>query len=102
MSLYGMNRENDCRKAIDELLELHYEAEQKMHKEAISALKVRLQQYYEKQNSTDEAQMSDVERAYFWPAIQQCFVKAPNPDSRNTWQRGLCDVRLCLTNYRPK
>ncbi len=102
MNLYGIDREDDCRKKIDEMLELHYEAEQTMDKEAIGVLKARLQQYYEKRNSKSEAEMSDVERVYFWPAIQESYVKAPNPDSRNTWQLGLRDVKLYLTNYRPK
>ena len=94
--------EDDCRKKIDELLELHYEAEQRMDKEAIGVLKARLQQYYEKRNSKSDAEMSDVERAYFWPAIQESYVKAPNPTSRHTWQLGLHDIKLYLTNYRPK
>jgi hypothetical protein len=38
-------------------------------KEAMGGLKARLQQYYEKRNSESEAEMSDVEKAYFWPAI---------------------------------
>ena len=73
-----------------------------MDKEIIGVLKAQIQQYYQKRNSKSDAEMSDVERAYFWPAIQESYIRAPNPNSRNTWRLGLHDVKLYLTNYRPK
>jgi len=101
-SLYGIESEQDCRNEIDKLLQepaLHGD----VNKETIAALKSRLKEYYKK-GSGDKAQrqMSKVERAFFWPAIQDAYVHAPNLNSRSTWPGGLYDIDDYLRHHRPK
>ena len=101
-SLYGLESENDCREKIDELLAMTRRVEQVMNKEEISALKFRLETYYGKGNTKGHDQMSGVETAFFWPAIREAYVKAPNLASPTTWLEGLYDVASSLRYYRPK
>jgi predicted transcriptional regulator len=98
-SLYGIESEDDCRKKIDELLELHRRAEKAMNKESIAALKSQLKDYYER---ADDSRMSAVERACFWPAIQEAYVRSPNLARPQTWRDGLYEIELNLRYYRPK
>jgi len=46
--------------------------------------------------------MSEVETQYFWPAIQEAYVRAPNLGSRKTWVDGLWEVEHSLLYYRPE
>ena len=103
MSLYGIESEDDCRKKIDELLQLTRTAQQQMNKEAISALKIRLKHYYDMGNSNKgEAQMSAVESAYFWHAVSEAYAwGAPNLNAPNTWREKLEEVEYKLKKWRP-
>jgi hypothetical protein len=98
-SLYGIESEDDCRKRIDELLELHAQAEKSMNKELIATLKSKLKDYYKQGNRT---KMSAVESAYFWPAIQEAYVRSPNLASPKTWREGLYEIHSSLRYYRPR
>ncbi len=98
-NLYGIESDNDCGKLIDEPLELHRQAEKSMNKEMIAMLKSRLKDYYKQAN---QAKMSHVESAYFWPAIQEAYVRSPNLASPGTWREGLYEIQSSLKYYRPK
>jgi hypothetical protein len=102
-SLYGIESEDDCRAKIDELLELHHRAEEAMNKGTITVLKTRLREYY-KMGDTEKGrnQMSPIESAWFWPAIQRAYVGSPNLASPKTWHDGLYEIGLNLRYYRPK
>jgi hypothetical protein len=102
MSLFGIESEADCRKELDELLELHSAAKRAMSEEAIAALKSRLKGYYEKRTGRRGHKASNTEEQYFCPAIQEAYVNAPNLRSRKTWNQGLRDVEFYLNYYRPK
>ena len=79
MGLFGIESENDCTEKIDELLELHAQAEKARTKETVRAVKSALEQYCRKGNSAKgKTKMSEVEARFFWPAIQEVYVKAPN------------------------
>ena len=97
-SLWGIETEDDCRKKIDELLELHSVAEREMTKEALAILKSRLKEYYKQ---VDSRRMSRVEGQWFWPAIQSACVKGPNLGSRRTWPVGLYQIEAELRYHRP-
>jgi hypothetical protein len=102
MSLFGIESEDDCREKIDELLELHHSAETANSKEAIDALKSALRDYYRKADTLrGSQQMSPVEQQWFWPAIQEAYVKGPKLNSRQTWNDGLYNVEYYLRYYRP-
>ena len=102
MSLYGIKSEDDCRAKIDELLQLVAIAEQAMNKETVRAIKDRLAEYRKAGNTSEaERRMSSVERAYFWPAINETYVRAPNLNARKTWREGLSEMRLNLSYRRP-
>jgi hypothetical protein len=102
-NLYGVETEADCRERMDELLEMHHRAEQTMSLEVMTELKDRLKEYYKKgDTSKGKAGMSHVETTYFWPAIREAYVRAPNLNSRNTWQEGLSEIESSLNYYRPR
>ncbi|SRR5258708_1566309 len=102
MSLYGIESEDDCRAKIDELLEFHARAERAMNKESIRIIKDRLAEYRKAGNTNDgKRRMSSVEERYFWPAINEAYVRAPNLNAPKTWRDGLSEIHLNLTYYRP-
>jgi hypothetical protein len=105
MSLYGIETEDECRKAIDELLAMVDRAEEALKIDSITAkrameiLKSRLEELYKKSNHTNEGRMSAVEVAHFRPAIQDAYVNAPKLSSPKTWPEGLEEMRMNL-RYR--
>ena len=101
MSLFGIESEDDCRRELDALLEVHERANRAKSKETIAALKSQLAGYYEK-GKRGGRHMSEVETQYFWPAIQEAYVRAPNLGSRKTWVDGLWEVEHSLLYYRPE
>jgi hypothetical protein len=102
-NLYGIESEDVCRDMIDGLLEMTRRAEKAMDKEKISALRSRLETYYGRGDTrTGRDQMSGVESAFFWPAVREAYVKAPNVSSPTTWLEGLYDVASSLRYYRPR
>jgi hypothetical protein len=102
-NLYGIESEDVCRAMIDGLLEMTRQAEKAMDRETISALRSRLETYYDEGNTqTGRDQMSRIESACFWPAAREAYVKAPDPASPVTWLEGLYDVASSLRYYRPK
>jgi hypothetical protein len=44
--------------------------------------------------------MSEIERAFFWPAIQEAYVKRPDLKKSSTWNEGLSDIERYLHHYR--
>jgi hypothetical protein len=101
-SLYGVETEQDCREKIDEVLQSPALCGT-INKETISALKSRLKAYHQKGNNLKgRSQMSRAERVFFWAAIHEAYIKAPNVNSRHTWQKGLQEIESNLKYYRPK
>jgi hypothetical protein len=102
-NLYGIESDDDCREKIDELLKMHHHAEQVTNKGTIAELKNCLKEYYKMGNTNAGSdQMSHVERAYFYPAIKEAYVRAPNLASPKTWREGLYEIESNLRYYRPK
>ena len=102
-SLYGIETQEDCREKIDELLEMTRRAEKTMNKEDISVLKSCLEKYNREGNGqVGRGQMSRIESSYFWPAVREAYVKAPNLASPTTWLQSLYDIASSLRYYRPK
>jgi hypothetical protein len=107
MSLYGIETEADCRKRTTEILELHRDAEQAFNqnhrsektKQLIAALKDHLAKLYKKRTHSNDAQMSEVETACFFPAIHRAFVDAPDLGSPRTWEGGLSRIEDALKEY---
>lgn len=99
VSLYGIETDNDCRRTIDALLELHRRAEQQPTKETVGALKAALKACY---NKRDDSKMSEVESRCFRPAVTEAYVHAPNLNSPKTWRDGLYDIQWDLRKYRPE
>jgi hypothetical protein len=98
MSLYGIYTEQDCKTKFDELLALNRVAQETMTKKNVAAIKTALHDYY-KQGEHKDATMTGIEKAFFFPAIQESFVKSPSLNSRATWQTGLQDIEFYLTYY---
>jgi len=103
MSLWGVQTESECRAKIDAFLERHRVAEQTPTKDTIKDLNNELAAYC-KQGDTNKGtnKMSKIERAFFWPAIQEAYVKRPKLNDRSTWGPGLSDIEYSLLYYRPK
>jgi hypothetical protein len=102
-NLYGIESESICRATIDALLEMTRRAEKAMDKDEIYALKSRLEAYYgDGSTRTGQDRMSHIESAFFWPAIREAYVRAPNPVSPTTWLQSLYDVASSLRYYRPE
>lgn len=107
MSLYGIKTEADCRKRTTEILELHHDAEQAFNlnrrsertKQLITDLKDCLKELYKKRTHSNDAQMSKVETACFFPAIHRAFVDAPNLAAPKTWEEGLSKIEDALKEY---
>jgi hypothetical protein len=101
-SLYGIESERDCRNEIDKLLQspaLHGT----VNKDTVAALKSRLKEYYKKGDTQEgKSQMSRVERQWFWPAIRDAYVRAPNLGSPRTWLDALYNIKYSLSYRRPK
>jgi hypothetical protein len=103
MSLYGITTDDDCRAKIDELLKLSRQATQALTKEKVETVKARLAEYYKIGSSQrGKARMSCVEQAFFWPAIAEAYVRAPNLNSPRTWREGLSEIESNLRYYRPR
>jgi hypothetical protein len=98
MSVYGIYTSEDCKKKFNELLALNRLAEETTNKETVGRIKNPLHNYYKQGDNKDDA-MSEVEKAFFFPAIHESYVKAPNINSRETWETGLADVEFYLTYY---
>jgi hypothetical protein len=107
MSLYGIETEADCRKAIDELLVMVDRAEEALKigsitaRHGIEVLKSRLKELFKKNKHSSGPGMSAVEVAYFWPAIQDAYVNAPKLSSPKTWPEGMEEIRMNLHYRRP-
>jgi hypothetical protein len=102
-NLCGIESEDVCRAMIDGLLEMTRRAEKASDREKISVLRSRLESYYGAGNTqAGRDQMSRVENAFFWPAVREAYVKAPNLASPTTWLESLYDVASSLRYYRPK
>jgi hypothetical protein len=102
-NLYGIESVDLCRATMDGLLEMTLRAEKAMDREKVSALRSRLETYYGKGNTQEgRDQMSGVESRFFWPAVREAYVKAPNLASPTTWLEGLYDVASSLRYYRPR
>jgi hypothetical protein len=102
VSLYGIESEQDCRDRIDELLESPA-LNGTVSKETVAALKTRLAELYREGTSArGQGQMSTVEQAYFWAAIQEAYPKSPKINAPSTWEGGLYDIADYLRHYRPK
>jgi hypothetical protein len=68
-------------------------ADKAVNKENLSALKSRLKDYYDEGNAeTRRDRMSQIESAFFWPAVQKAYVRSPNLNSKRTWREGLGEV----------
>jgi len=100
-NLYDIESKDDCREKIDELLEVCHRTEQVMNKETVAGLKNRLKEYY-KMGDTNKGsdQMSPVERAFFYPAIRDAYVRSPKLNSPKTWREGLYEIESNLRYYR--
>jgi hypothetical protein len=96
-NLCGIETPGDCRAKIDELLEMCDRAQRAMSKDTMKELTDRLKEFYDK-CSTQKGmeQMSDVESAFFWRAIQGAYLNAPKLSSRKTWGEGLVRNRIQL------
>lgn len=102
-NLYGIETQDDCRRKIDELLEMTQQAQQTMNKEEISALKSRLETYYEEGNTEKgQDQMSWVESSFFWPAIREAYINAPKLNSPKRWGTCLYEIGSSLRYYGPQ
>jgi hypothetical protein len=102
LNLYGIETDTDCRRELDELTELNRIAQEHMDKDSVAAIKARLKFQYRKGNSErGRAQMSAIESAFFWPAINEAYVNAPNLNSRQTWREGLSNIEYYLNYYKP-
>jgi chromatin segregation and condensation protein Rec8/ScpA/Scc1 (kleisin family) len=102
-SLYGIESEDDCREKMDELLALCARAEEAKTKEAVQSLIARLGEYHKAGNANErERRMSEIERAYFWPAIAEAHAYRPNLNHRSKWSEGLAEVRWKLESNRPR
>jgi len=81
MSVYGIDTEEECRKAIDELLAMVDRAEEalkigsKKQKHDVAALNSCLKGLFNSNRHTYGPGMSEVEVAYFWPAVQDAYIR---------------------------
>jgi ElaB/YqjD/DUF883 family membrane-anchored ribosome-binding protein len=107
MSVYGIETEDDCRKAIDELIAMADSAEEELKsgsvrsRHTVEALKSRLQELFKKNKRSSGPGMSAVEAAYLWPAIQDAYVSAPKISSPKTWPAGVAEIKMNLRYRRP-
>ena len=100
-SLYGIDSVIWCRAHLDELLKWSREAKDCPTKETITGITSRLKCFYKKGNTEKaQSQMSEIERAFFWPAIQEAYVKSPDLKKSSTWNEGLSDIEHYLHHYR--
>jgi hypothetical protein len=77
-SLYGITTEDACLAEMDEILELNQRAMLTLRKETVEAVNSRLADCYSKGDSVRrQEQMSPIEKAFFWPAVQEAYVKRP-------------------------
>jgi len=101
VSLYGIESDEDCRNKIDEILRspaFHGT----VNKETVSALKSVLSAYYRSGDSEKgQRKMSRVESAFFWPAIQEAYVRAPKLSSPSSWKDGVAEIEMDLKYRRP-
>ncbi len=97
-SVYGIFTEEDCKEALEQLLVLNAKAQETPNRETVGQLKIVLHDHYEQGNGTNVA-MSAVERAVFFPAIHDSYVKAPAIDLPKTWKQGLNDIEFYLRYY---
>jgi hypothetical protein len=100
-NLYGIDSVIWCRANLDELLKWNREAQDCPTEDTITGIIVRLKCVYKKGNA-EKAQdrMSEIERAFFWPAIQKAYAKRPNLRKSSTWNEGLSDIEYYLRYYR--
>ena len=102
MSLYGIETEGQCWSKIDELLELTQHAKKVRTKEAVTALKNRLKEYYDLGNSNmGHGRMSEDEKVFFWPSISEAYAESRlNVNSPKTWDEGVSTIEYKLNKYR--
>jgi hypothetical protein len=76
MSVYGIYTAEDCKKKFSELLALNRLAEETTNKETVGGIKNPLHNYYKQGDNKDDA-MSDIEKAFFFPAIHETLCQGP-------------------------
>jgi hypothetical protein len=107
MCLYGIETEDDCSKAIDELIGMADAAQEALEiaspaaRRTVADLNFRLKELFKKNKRRLGPAMSPVERAYFWPAIQKAYVSAPKLSSPKTWPTGVAEIKINLYSQRP-
>jgi hypothetical protein len=98
MSVYGIRTAKDCKRTLEELLALNRIAKEAMNRETIGRIRNALRDYYKHGDNKEDA-MSQVEKAFFFSAIHESYVKAPALNSPKTWNQGLDDIEDYLTYY---
>lgn len=100
-NLYGIDSVIWCRANLDELLKWNREAQECPSEGTITVITSRLKCLYKKGNTQRaQDQMSEIERAFFWPAIQEAYVKQPSLKKSSTWREGLSEIEYYLRYYR--
>jgi hypothetical protein len=100
--LYGIETETQCRERIDKLLEITHRAQKAIRKETVSVLIAALSEYRKLGNTIKgQEKLSDVERAYFWHAIDEAHAFRPNLAHPAEWREKLEEVEWKLKKNRP-
>lgn len=110
MSLYGIETEDECKRAIRELVEMTNTAEEALRtgsmtaKVAVEDLKLRVTELFKKNKRSFGPRMSAIEEAYFWPAIQNAYIGLPKISSPKSWVKGVAKVKMSLRygHHQPK
>jgi hypothetical protein len=97
-SVYGIITEAHCKKALQDLIALNQTAIARMNKETVGKIKNTLHDLY-RQGDNRDASMSTIEKAIYFPAIHESFVKAPSLNLPKTWARGLEDIDFYVRYY---
>jgi hypothetical protein len=102
MNLYGIETEDDCTKALDELIGMADTAQSALDsgsptaRRTVTELCLRLREFFKRNKHGRGPAMSPVEQIHFWPVIQRAHINAPKLSSPKTWPRGVANIKLTL------
>jgi hypothetical protein len=101
MSLWNINHESECRAQLDELTDFCQGAQLELNQSAVEGLEERLRGLLSRYSPETEAQMSAVEREYFYPALREASSHAPSLKYPMKWAEAVTQIEAALKRHRP-
>lgn len=101
MSLWNINHASECRAQLDDLIDFCEAIQLELTQSAVEGLEDRLRGLLSQYSPETEAQMSAVEREYFYPALREADSHSPSLKHPMKWAEAVSQIEAALQRHRP-